>query len=251
MKLRQSSKEERTGRDRQNIDRQTIEVAYLKGLVYAHRQIARFNNHGMTAVISAEDVTHTALVKIFDGTRSWNPEKTPDLFVHLAGCIKGEISTCYRSADSRLLDRGISAEQLDRVESLEKTQEELEELKRMVQVILLYIEQHRQDLLEIATVMYESEISKPRDIADELSMSVNDVNIKKFALKRMLKSNRFVIHYVVETHAHLESVAKTVLRENLKRAKEIAEYLEIPESEARIKRDEFFGICDDLHKDLV
>ena len=58
------------------------------------------------------------------------------------------------------------------------------------------------------------------------------------------------MHYVVETHTHLESVAKTVLRENLRRAKEIADHLGIPESEARIKRDEFFGICNDLHKDL-
>lgn len=188
-------------------------------------------------------------MKVVDGIRPWCRESVPDLFIHLAGCIRGEISTLYRSADYRLVDRSMSAEEMNLQADEQKTPEQVAELKKTVKAILLYIDENRKDLTELTNFMYEEEIYKPKEIAEKLNISVKQVYTGKVALRR--KGNKFLIKYISENHSHLENMAIEILDEKNKKAKDLARRLGISERKARSQRDELFIIFDSIRKGMV
>lgn len=236
------------------LDVSVVMDAYLKAVAYARRKLARFEQSGLGAFVTPEDVAHTALIKTLDGTRLWNSKEVPDLFIHLAGCIKGEISTIYRSAENRLINREQSSEELENVGNIQeevKTEEELAEIKKFVKAILFYIKENRVDLLATITYMYDKEVYKPQKIAEGLKISVKQVNADKLAIKRIANSNRFLANYIATNHHHLEQIATVILNDKLKKSKEIAHHLGITESEAISQRDELFFILNNIKKSMV
>lgn len=225
------------------IEHEVIIDAYLKGIAYAKRKLTRFSNSGLGAVITPEDVAHTALMKVLGGERPWDQEKVPKFTAHLLESIRGEIANAYRSSGYRYVYRGAAFDEVvateeDQSSSTPWAAMEREELKRAVEFLLDYIKQNRRDLLPVARFMYEAEADRPKEIAAGLEMEVSEVNTAKFALKRILKGKKFLISYIAHNHVHLEQTAIAVLDKKLERAKEIAGLLGISEERARFQRDE-------------
>lgn len=233
------------------LENEVVIDAYLRGITYAERKLANFSNSGLGAVITAKDVAHTALIKVLSGERPWDREKVPDFSVHLFGSIRGEIANAYRSAGYQRVYRGavfdeaVATEQ-DPSYSDQWSELEREELKKVVQFILSYIKEKRQDLLAVVQFMYEEEADRPKEIAAGLNMEVEEVNTAKFALKRILKGNKFLLSYIAQNHGHLEQTAVAVLDKRLERANEIAGHLGISEADARSQRDELSIILEDI-----
>ena len=158
------------------------------------RKMNKLDGRLAASRMSANDVVHEAIVKTMSGKRSWNPEKCPDLYDHLAGCVKSIISNTGRLKETKLVQtRG---EYMDHtLENFSRTNHKeisfppeqnhiaLSDLKFYID----YISEHRNDLLALANAVMVDEISKPRDLAEHLDMTVREVNTQKVALKRVIK----------------------------------------------------------------
>lgn len=77
-------------------------------LYYAASLMRRKGWRGDTAGSSSsafgpEDIVQTAILKTMSEQRPWDPTNNLDLFTHLAGVIKSEMSNLSRSVDNRLV----------------------------------------------------------------------------------------------------------------------------------------------------
>ena len=60
-------------------------------LIYTYKKLKRIAKN-VIGNMEAEDFVQQAILQVLNGDRPWNPEKCPELFMHLAGCIKSIIS---------------------------------------------------------------------------------------------------------------------------------------------------------------
>jgi hypothetical protein len=52
---------------------------------------------------SLESLVHTAILKLYSGERDWDPDKRPDLLIHLKGVVKSLLWHSVKSFDNRAL----------------------------------------------------------------------------------------------------------------------------------------------------
>lgn len=132
---------------------------------------------------SVESAVHEAIRKLLDGTRIWNPENV-DLLGFLKGVVKSEISHLLSSKEASLTT-SIDPQNTEKYqsESLNPEQAVIEKEKgQLIEIVhQKLIEQAESDpaYLTVA-VCIEAGIHKPRDIAQEMDLDVDEVyKIKK------------------------------------------------------------------------
>ncbi len=132
---------------------------------------------------SVESAVHEAIRKFLDGTRRWNPENV-DLLGFLKGVVKSEISHLLSSKEASLTT-SIDPENIEKYqsESLNPEQAVIEKEKgRLIEIVhqkLIEQAESDSDYLTVA-VCIEAGIHKPKDIAQEMDLDVDEVyKIKK------------------------------------------------------------------------
>lgn len=178
------------------IDNAVLKEAYLRAIPFADRQLSKFKHSRMAAMVSGMDMVNIAVRKTLDQTRPWDQETTPDLFVHLAGAIKSEISNLFSSADFKTTDQHTSLDDLLDTYSdsniptpdaeLERKQQ-LVETGKLVKAIILYVSKRHNNLTQMLDLMLVEGISKPQELANRLGVSVQEVNTMKLQLSRVVK----------------------------------------------------------------
>lgn len=166
---------------------------------------------GIPKGCSPEDIANNAIMKVFDGTRNWDPDKYPDLLKHLIWIVNSDIEHLFSSLEHQKTGRmplqkdnkdtevDLSEIALEHPHSImEKTltpEEELiaEQDKKLQHRLIddIHTAVKGDDDLEFLFLCFEEGIDKPHKIAAELGWNVEKVyNLKKKLLRRALKIDK-------------------------------------------------------------
>lgn len=234
------------------IDPGVLRLAYKQGLLYAVKKLRGFHDSGLVGQIDAYDVTNEAVAKTLSGDRPWNPEKNPDLFVHLAGCISSIISNAYKSSNNQLVERSKNSESIiaNSSENSLAIDEEIE-LQSKIEFIFDYLVKKREDIKHVAAIILRDRITEPRDIAQTLNMTVAEVNTKKLAIRRIMEHTDFLLHYISANREDLLSIASAVYKEKINDTKALSQALNMSTGEARKKKDELDALANDIYRGIM
>lgn len=163
---------------------------------------------------SPVDVAINAIEKVWDGTRDWNPDKYPDLLIHLKWIVKSDIDHLFYSLEHKTTGRipVIIKEDGTKVE-LDETacehphsnsakvltpEEELMAKQKKEYEKALIGELHGavkgDEDLELLLLCFEEGIDKPEAIAAEAEWDINKVyNLKRKLLRKAAKIGRKAI----------------------------------------------------------
>ena len=234
------------------IDPKTFLSAYSKALLYAERKLAKYKNSGLVGIISPEDVTHEAVLKVLNRERPWNQAATPDLFVHLAGCINSIISNNYTSSHFRQTDRSDPDNQLLRAQAVEQFSiEDSIEFESKVTFIIDFLSSAREDLKQIAELMLKDGVTEPKEIAESLGMTVKEVNTLKVVIKRTMQRANFTLHYIAENRQDLIYIANAIYKNKATSADELSEILQVPAADVREQRRELYRVINEIRRGLI
>ena len=163
---------------------------------------------GMPKGNSPEDVAISAIEKVFDGTRNWDPDKYSDLLKHLIWIVNSDIEHLFSSLEHQKTGRMpvLKNNKDTEVDSSEMVHEHPHSMSEKVLTPEeeLIAEQDRKsengliddlraavkgdDDLELLLLCFEEGIDKPQTIAAEFDWEVEKVyNLKKRLLRRALK----------------------------------------------------------------
>ncbi len=161
----------------------------------------------------AQDVTMESIRKVLDETRVWNPDEKDDLVIHLKTIIKSEISHLVDDKEHQTTERfpiraysedGRPVEELlkkahpleEHTEGVviapplnpEECLEEKEQFKRhkIMEENILGKVKHAPELEEVVLCIMMG-ITKPREIAAELGVAVEEINNRQKRLRRIFK----------------------------------------------------------------
>lgn len=230
------------------ISNEILVPAYNKTILYAERKMAAFKNSGMTSKTSPQDLAHEAVMLTLDGTRTWNKNKTPDLFVHLAGSVRSLISNMYTGSDFEINDRKLDGHEIITATSAsENTPEEVLDFESKVSFIIAYIVATNQELKTVAEIIYRDGIHKPQDIAGHLGINVSEVNSKKSALKKLMRHTDFIIYYISKNHKNLAEITAITYIHNVTDNKAISQQLKLPIDRVRLLRTQLDNVVNDIH----
>lgn len=232
-------------------DDKTLTEAYGRALIFAVRQLKRYSNSGMVAKIEPLDVVNEAVEKTMDETRPWNRDTTPDLYVHLAGCIRSIIQNTYTSSDMKLTDRGISSQDHISSHSCDCDPQTKLELESSEEFLLQYILEMRSDIRTLVEFMLSNGITEPREIAISLGMSVKQVNTQKTALKRLLQRSHFKLRYILKNRKDLIGVARAVYLDNASTDEELSRILNLPISSAKLLKQDLDQVIQDVYRGII
>lgn len=234
------------------IPEEVLELAYKKALFYADRKLRAFHNSGLLSKLDAYDVTNDAIVKTLAGERPWNSEKNNDLFVHLAGCISSLINNAYTSADFQQTERNENSEEAIATSSTsERSIESVREFESKISFLLDYIVSLREDVEPVAKMMLKDGVTEPSDIAQELGMTVAEVNSKKLAIKRMMLRTDFLLHYISSNRLDLIPISLAIYKDKIVDAKGLSEALQTSKNDARNQRTELYSIVQDIYRGII
>lgn len=228
------------------IDQKTLISAYEKGLLYANRKLKRFEASGLAIKLEPLDLVNDAFEKTLSSTRAWDPEKNPDLFVHIAGCISSILSNIYTSADFRETQRNETSLNLLERASSETDIEKTHEFNSKIEFILDYIAEIRIDLIDVAKIILTSEVSEPAEIAEQLKIPIKEVNTKKLAIKRVMKRPSFLLHYISSNEWDLLETARAMYIDKINNKDDLAKYLRISVTEAKNKMHRLERVRSDI-----
>jgi hypothetical protein len=157
---------------------------------------------------SAEDVALNAIEKVWDGTRDWDPDRYPDLLVHLKWIVRSDIEHLYSSLEHKTTGRipvlikedgteielGETGREYPHsfTEKVLTPEEKLisEHNKKSEQALLaeLYDAVKGDEDLEMLLLCFEEGIDKPEAIAIETNWEIDKVyNLKKKLLRKAAK----------------------------------------------------------------
>lgn len=234
------------------IQDEVLELAYKKALIYAHRKLSSFYKSGLQIKVDALDVTNEAVSKTLSGTRPWNREKVPDLFVHLAGCIRSIIHNAYTATDFQLVERDSSGAELSELHTYKvdasTDADAALEFESKVEFLIDYLVSLKDDVEPVANMMFKSGITEPSDIAEELGLTVAEVNSKKLAIKRMMTRTEFLLHYISKNRKDLIDIAQTIYRDNIVDSKDISKTLGISTIVAKAQKSQLYSIVNDIYR---
>lgn len=239
-------------KDPPKIDSTILLPAYKKALLFAERKLLRFHNSGLGARLSAEDATHEAITKVLNGDRPWKPDVTPDLFVHLAGCINSIISNAYYSSDYKNTDPNDPENKLLNTEVCpEQSFERKVEFESKVSFVIDFLVDQREELKEIADLMLREGITEPRLIAEQLGLPVEKVNAYKVTIRRMMERANFTLHYIAKNRQDLIDISIAIYKHKITNADELSEKLSIPAEQVRTQRRELYRTIHEIHRGLI
>ena len=173
--------------------------------LYSRMKVSRYNkNTILYFTMTGEDIAHEAIKKTLSGKRPWNEKKCPELLHHLMGCAKSIISNHANSKETNTIKRETDFLSLKKNEKQpildlsqinsnglnyekpsdqENQQSALSEFKKIIN----YLSNNRKDLIRFAEEILINGRSKPKELASYFGITVKEVNVKKTALKRILK----------------------------------------------------------------
>jgi len=155
-----------------------------------------------------EDVAFDAIEKVWNGTRDWDPDKYPDLLVHLKWIVKSDIEHLFSSMEHRKTGRTpvlkggeetepsygemILGPSSPTPETASTPEEELiaQEDRRLEEKLKdeLYAAVKGDDDLELLLLCFEEGIEKSEAIASQTGWDVKKVyNLKRKLLRRAAK----------------------------------------------------------------
>ncbi len=158
--------------------------------IWLARKYGCSGNSALPGGKEPKDIAYEAIEKVLNGTRDWNPDKYPDLLIHLQWIVRsdmGHLFDSYKKA-SRMPDIDIqSYETSQGVTSIQKNPEEVLILKeqRAIEDHLkeeLYKEVAGDDDLETVLLLIDDDVWKPKEIAEKMGKEVSEV----YTLRRKL-----------------------------------------------------------------
>lgn len=236
-------------RDVQGIDSAILVSAYNKALLYAERKLVGFHASGLLSKITPEDITNEAVVKTLNGKRPWKPSQCPDLFVHLAGCIRSDISNTYTSGDFLLVERSEAGHTfVSSAFSEESSMENTLELKSKIAFLMDYLVAYKTDLQQVADIVLRQGITEPSTIATTLDISVSEANSKKLAIKRLFKRTDFILYYISKNRPDLNAIAVAVYTDKAASNQEISLLLGLPVEQVKVLKDDLMKVVQDIYR---
>lgn len=95
--------------------------------LYAEGRLRRFGFEIRTEVdnVNGEDFAQQAIEKLFDGSRSWDYERFPDILIHLKGIAKSLISSHFKKSVRAVavVKKTVAPSNMEGVEGLETAME--------------------------------------------------------------------------------------------------------------------------------
>ncbi len=155
----------------------------------------------------AYDLVTTAVEKLFDGRRAWDPATQPDLFVHLQGIVDSDLGHLARSLGNKLTLRALGrlVESDEAVEDLPDPMDEfasatpspeavtlLKEQERLSEDFLIELDEALQgdpELQRIVEAIVDG-AEKPAEIAEEAGIATKAVYNARKRLQRKLDEFR-------------------------------------------------------------
>ncbi len=180
---------------RKNLSQQNWEDIILKLTSYANYIIKRLcwnSSYGnLPRGLKADDIALEAIEKVWTGSRNWNPDKIPDLLLYLKGVVKSLLSNLVNSNDNRKYiisidqtncqSNGDLIDQIkDNSSSIDSTVE-FEEIRKMIWKDIKWDE----DEFLVLTGLEEG--LKPKQISEELNLSIDKVYIVQKRIKRKVE----------------------------------------------------------------
>lgn len=109
------------------IDNRTWGVIYKELVRYARFKLdkAGFEVRTEKDCVDAEFFATLAIERLFDGTRTWDNEKFPDVKIHLIGIVKSLISSHFKSSSRSIVKIKDNSESQNSVEVEEPLNDEL------------------------------------------------------------------------------------------------------------------------------
>ncbi len=172
----------------------------------------QFDRYGWKSGIpkgnSPDDIALSAIQKVWDGTRDWDPDKYPDLLKHLKWIVKSDVEHLFSSLEHKTTGRmpvlkkddgaevilGETADEHPHSISgkvLTPEEELIAEHKRKSEEALiaeLYDATKGDEDLELLLLCFEEGIDKPEKIAIETEWDINKVyNLKRKLLRKAAK----------------------------------------------------------------
>ncbi len=152
-----------------------------------------------------EDIACDAIHKVWQGTRTWDPEKYPNLLTHLMWIVNSDLEHLYSSMEHKIVRRvqkpgdeqtitNINDDPMTTQVFVEIQNPEEELISREQQIVeqrvknALYKLVKGEDDLEMLLLCIEEGIDKPEVIAVQMGWEVSKVNnLKKKLLRRTTK----------------------------------------------------------------
>ncbi len=152
-----------------------------------------------------EDIAYDAIRKVLDGTRDWNPDKYPNLLIHLQYIVRSDMGHLFQSYTNQKSTRSsdIETKESDTPESQYITSVQKnpgDELISKEQKILedtlkekLYKEVNGDDELEMILLLIDDGIGKPEIIAREMGIEVSKVNTLK---RKLIRKGKKIVNFL-------------------------------------------------------
>ena len=157
--------------------------------VFARKKSQKFQDSALGAVFSPEDLVHEAIQVTLDKRRRWDYEKCPEIFVHLAGCIKSIVSNSYVKSEFSL--RSDSEVDLDSFAGKVPSPEERLNSQQKRKDLLNFIKETSPSLLPIATAIINNDTVDRKELSEYLDVDVSMIDNSKKKLKRL--SSKFAL----------------------------------------------------------
>ena len=129
------------------------------------------------------DVVQTAIQKTLAGERNWNREKCT-LFQHFRGVIDSEINHLAVGLENRTPH--IPDDEIGNIASLKPSPEDETVWIREKNNLLEFLSRKNELCYEIASIMLKDDVSGSIEIAEILSISVEEINNAKKRLRRLI-----------------------------------------------------------------
>lgn len=234
-----------------NIDQQDLKLAYKKALLFAIKKLNKFQNSGIACKIEPLDLVNEACEKTWSGQREWNQESTPDLFVHLAGCMNSILSNIYTSSDFKLIERSESGETSLMNKASNCNLENSLEFDSKVSFIIDYVAAAKKDIQTITELMLRDGITEPKEIASALGISTSEVNTQKVALKRVMQRISFKLHYIARNRKDLIEISRAIYIQKVTDIEELSQILKIPPNEVTQKQHELEFVLEEIDRGVI
>ena len=138
-----------------------------------------------------EDIAIDAIEKVWNGTRDWNPDKYPDLLVHLKWIVKSDIEHLFSSMEHQKSGRMPALKGDEETEASTPEEELIAHEDRRLEEKLkeeLYAAVKGDEDLELLLLCFEEGIDKSEAIASQTGWDVKNVyNLKRKLLRRAVK----------------------------------------------------------------
>lgn len=159
-----------------------------KLLKFAESKLAQYSSTNRNIAMSAEDLVQQAIVATLSEDRPWREERCPELFAHLAGCIK---SILYNQSNHKAANN-LSFDLLYENTYFQDQKLSIEDylaVQNGINKCLDLIKTYAPELLPHAVERLKRGVLDRSELAKYLNISLNEVDNQQAKMKRLLKKH--------------------------------------------------------------